>query len=357
MGGGLAGVHAAYLLHRAEIPFQLFEARDRLGGRILTVDAAGHPNDEGFDLGPSWFWPDVQPALRDLIDELGLGTFAQHADGDMLYERDLREGPLRTHSMRQEPRSMRLTGGSASLIRALAKNLPKEAVHLGATLTNLRLSEESIELTCERDGVPPQSIPFSHVIAALPPRLLAAGIRFEPAPAAVSLNLWQNTPTWMATHSKFIALYDRPFWREAGLSGAAQSMVGPLSEIHDATTGEGRAALFGFVGISATHRASIGQEPLIRAAIQQLTRLFGQEAAHPNATLLKDWAADQRTSTPADRSASAHPSDAGVKWVTGAWEERLILAGSETSSTVPGYLAGAIEASSQAVATVFASLP
>lgn len=29
------------------------------------------------------------------------------------------------------------------------------------------------------------------------------------------------------------AIYDRPFWREAGLSGTAQSMVGPLAEIHD----------------------------------------------------------------------------------------------------------------------------
>ena len=77
IGGGLAGLHAAHLLHRAGISFQLFEARDRLGGRILTVDEAGRADEDGFDLGPSWFWPDMQPGLGDLVDELSLGTFAQ----------------------------------------------------------------------------------------------------------------------------------------------------------------------------------------------------------------------------------------------------------------------------------------
>jgi monoamine oxidase len=251
---------------------------------------------------------------------------------------------------------MRLTGGCGALIHALATNLPKDALHLGAAVTDLRLIEAGIELTFERHGKPPQRISFSHVIAALPPRLLAAAIRFDPAPAAASLNLWRSTPTWMAPHAKFVALYDRSFWRDAGLSGAAQSIVGPLGEIHDATTAQGQAALFGFVGISAEQRASIGEEPLIRAAIQQLTRLFGPEAAHPRATLLKDWTADERTSTPVDGSASGHPSSLRVDWVRGPWAERLALAGSETSPTEPGYLAGAVEASSRAAATVCSSL-
>ena len=352
IGGGLAGLHAAHLLHRAGVSFQLFEARDRLGGRILTVDEAGRAAQVGYDLGPSWFWPDMQPGLGELVDELLLGAFVQHTDGDMLYERGLRERSHRMRGMGQEPRSMRLTGGSGALIHALANNLPKDSLHLGAAVTDLRLIEAGIELTFERHGKPPQRISFSQVIAALPPRLLAAAISFDPAPAEDSLNLWRSTPTWMAPHAKFCALYDRPFWREAGLSGAAQSMVGPLGEIHDATTAQGNAALFGFVGISAAQRASLGGEPLIRAAIQQLTRLFGPEAAHPRATLLKDWATDERTSTPADGSASGHLSSVRADWVRGPWAERLVLAGSETSSSEPGYLAGAVEASRRAAATV-----
>ena len=47
LGGGLAGLNAARLLHRAGIDFQLLEARDRLGGRILTVDETGGHGEDG----------------------------------------------------------------------------------------------------------------------------------------------------------------------------------------------------------------------------------------------------------------------------------------------------------------------
>jgi monoamine oxidase len=74
IGAGLAGLHAARLLHRAGVDFNLFEARDRAGGRILTADGQGGLADDGFDLGPSWFWPQMHPVMGELIDELGLWT-------------------------------------------------------------------------------------------------------------------------------------------------------------------------------------------------------------------------------------------------------------------------------------------
>ena len=47
IGGGLAGLYAAYRLRQLGIAFDLFEARNRLGGRILSTESGG------FDLGPS----------------------------------------------------------------------------------------------------------------------------------------------------------------------------------------------------------------------------------------------------------------------------------------------------------------
>jgi monoamine oxidase len=107
-----------------------------------------------------------------------------------------------------------------------------------------------------------------------------AAVQFDPAPEARTLQCWRDTPAWMAPHAKVFAIYHRPFWRDAGLSGTAQSMVGPLVEIHNATTASGRAALFGFVGVGAQQRASLGEEALLAACVEQLVRTFGVEAAH-----------------------------------------------------------------------------
>src|SRR5256885_400628 len=41
VGGGLSGLNTTRLLQEAGADCQLFEARDRLGGRILTVDGTG----------------------------------------------------------------------------------------------------------------------------------------------------------------------------------------------------------------------------------------------------------------------------------------------------------------------------
>lgn len=74
VGSGLAGLSVARRLHRAGMSLQLFEARERLGGRILSADAAGAPSDDGFDLGPCWFWPEIQPATARLVAELHSGS-------------------------------------------------------------------------------------------------------------------------------------------------------------------------------------------------------------------------------------------------------------------------------------------
>lgn len=348
IGGGLAGLYAGKLLHSAGVDFKLIEARNRLGGRILSVDKTGLISEDGFDLGPSWFWPNVQPQLAALVQELGLISFAQNNDGDVIIERMSRETPWRYRATYQEPQSMRLAGGTGTLVRALAAYLPDDSLHLNSSAKHMALGEESVLLTISNTEGPEYSIAARQVIAALPPRLLA-NVSFTPAIESSSMRRWHETATWMAPHAKFIALYERPFWREGGLSGTAQSMVGPLAEIHDATTVSGKAALLGFIGVSADQRSSMGEVCLIKACVDQLVKLFGPHARHPRATLLKDWAADSYTATDEDRVASGHPIASDDLWVTGAWQDRLSLGGSEMSETEPGYLAGAVSAAERSV--------
>ncbi|RUM24330.1 FAD-binding protein [Rhizobium vallis] len=352
VGGGLAGLYTAQALHASGIDVILVEARERLGGRILTADETGMPAEDGFDLGPSWYWPLIQPVMATLVSEFGLGSFGQNSEGAVVFERMSREKPQRYLPEALDQQSMRLRGGTAAAVRALAGRLPAERIRLGAKVTTMDLAEDGVKLTVETGGGSAEVLQAGLVVAALPPRLLEATVTFTPLQDPATAARWRDTPTWMAPHAKFFAIYDKPFWRTDGLSGTAQSMVGPLVEIHDATTASGKPALFGFLGVGADQRAALGEEVLKQASLAQLARLFGYEALEPRATLLKDWAADSLTSTAADRAGGGHPMPGSSRWVSGPWEARLLLAGSETSDSEPGYLAGAVIAAKRAVAEI-----
>lgn len=351
IGAGLAGLYTARLLHDSNVTCMVVEARDRIGGRILTANEAGVPDHDGFDLGPSWFWPQMQPAMAELVEELALPAFPQATEGDVLVERMSREGPQRFQAYPAEARSFRIVGGSGALVQGIADALPATDIRLGVRVTALALTNSGVEVAAEDHGAP-ITLHARVVVCALPPRLLAHSVQFTPAPDTVALERWHRTPTWMAPHAKFFAMYDRAFWQDAGLCGTAQSMVGPMPEIHDATTATGKPALFGFVGVSADQRAAMGERTLRDACVAQLVRLFGVEAATPRATLLKDWAADPFTATPADRMPSGHPVPDTAPWVSGAWAQHLVFGGSETSRTEPGYLAGAVTAARSAAEAV-----
>lgn len=349
IGGGLAGLVAARRLHQAGIRFELIEARDRLGGRILSTGISGAPSSDGFDLGPSWFWPEMQPDLAALVDELGLSFFRQHEEGDVVVQYRAGAAPERySGNGFQQSASARFVGGTGALVTALAAQLPPASIRMETTVRSLTQTEGGVDLICATEHGEAVRLEASRVVLALPPRLLPETMVLDPSMDGRVLRSWRQTPTWMAPHAKFFAVYERPFWREAGLSGAGRSMVGPLAEIHDATTASGPAALFGFVGVPARQRSELGEAAIVRAAVEQLAAMFGPLAGAPKATLYKDWAADPLTATQDDMSAAGHPVGFRSPHVEGAWAGRLLLAGSEASSREPGYLAGAVDAAERA---------
>lgn len=352
LGGGLAGVYTAFLLEqRGVTDYVLLEARAALGGRILSLGpVAEQPiraptGIDRFDLGPTWFWPTLQPELDQLVETLGLQHFPQHETGDMLFERSPNQPPMRTFGYANSPPSMRMVGGMAALMEALQRRLRAESVFLGQTVVAAQVEDGHVQMLCRDPNGATSTVRAKQMLMALPPRLAQATIDFSPPLPAHIARQWQRTATWMAPHAKYVAVYETPFWRQAGLSGEARSACGPLGEIHDASMPGGSGALFGFFAVPVAARRGVPEQVLIRHCRAQLARLFGPQASHPSAEFLKDWALDDLTATAADQDpAGGHPSPPPANIPEGQWRDRLMGVGSEWSPQFPGYIAGAIEA-------------
>lgn len=99
MGGGIAGLTAAYDLHRRGVALALVEEQTRLGGLIWTLGRDGFL----MDAGPDAFLA-AKPDARRLCEELGLGAELVGTNPDQKRVYVLHRGRL--HPM---PEGMRLT--------------------------------------------------------------------------------------------------------------------------------------------------------------------------------------------------------------------------------------------------------
>jgi monoamine oxidase len=352
VGGGLAGLYAAFLLEqRGFRDYVLIEARDALGGRIASVSAPERQSVRAikafdrFDLGPTWFWPDFQPELGRLVSDLGLRRFVQFETGDMMVEHSANEPAVRMGGYASSPASMRVIGGMGALIEALRQRIGATRIVTGMKVRGLSAQDSHVVV----GGIDPIGrvlhVRADHVLLAVPPRVVESSIAFSPPLPEPLRAQWRSQPTWMAPHAKYVAIYDTAFWRKQGLSGEARSTHGPLGEIHDASMPGGSAALFGFFAIPARIRKNVAEDVLRAHCRAQLARLFGPQAAAPMAESLKDWALDPYTATASDQEGATHSSGAlAATAASGLWSGRLTGIASEWSHQFPGYLAGAVEA-------------
>ena len=355
VGGGLSGLHTAFELEKGDHDYLLVEARNRLGGRVLTSSYSSNndvsnKSDAAFDLGPSWFWP-AQTRLEKLAVELKLNTeiFKQYSQGSSVFEDAQGNVEKNFYGMSMEG-SYRLRGGISQFITRLSQQIPQEKILSNTPVTDLSYENDKVTASIMNNGKQ-EFIRSKRVVLALPPRNALANIQFHPSLSPNRASNLNNFPTWMASQAKFVAVYDKPFWREQGFSGDAMSHIGPLREIHDASTNDvperkTRYALFGFVGVDANYRKD-NQQQVIEACVQQLVRLFGEDASSPSHISWKDWATEKYTSTPEDQLSGGHAQHS-LEVVT-EWNNQLIWSGTETAEVRNehnnGYLEGALESS------------
>lgn len=192
------------------------------------------------------------------------------------------------------------------------------------------------------------------VIVAMPPAL-AARIVFHGGMTPLRDQLMQRIP--QGTLRKFEAVYEKPFWRDKGLSGQVVSNIGPIKVTFDASPKDGSpGVILGFIG---GHEARVwtprAVEERKNACLDNLAKYFGEEARNIKAFYEKDWSTD-----PWARGCPVGVMAPGTLYDFGpALRDpvgKVHWSGTETSNYWCGYMDGAVRSGERAAAEVLAAL-
>jgi monoamine oxidase len=259
----------------------------------------------------------------------------------------------------------RFHGGSQRLALLMAEQLGPERLRLGAPVRAIEHGEEGVRIhACrvfnpggeELDTAQDESrllVDARRAIVAIPPTL-AGRIAYDPPLPAQRDQLTQRMP--QGTVIKTMAIYERPFWREEGLSGQATSDAGPARVVFDNSPPDGTpGVLLGFLeGRLARQWGARAAAERREAVLAGHARLFGVRAAQPERFVERVWADEEWTR-----------GCYGCLMTTGGWTEYgralrapigpLHWAGAETATVWNGYMDGAVQSGERAAAEVLAA--
>lgn len=249
----------------------------------------------------------------------------------------------------------RFHGGSQRLALLMAEQLGGERLRLAAPVRRIEHSRDGVVL--HADGAAGETgglvVRARHAIVAIPPTL-AGRVAYDPPLPARRDQLTQRMP--QGTVIKTMAIYERPFWREQGLSGQAAGDGGPARVVFDNSPPDGSpGVLLGFLeGRLARQWGARDAAERREAILAGHARLFGPEAARPGRFIERVWAEEEWTR-----------GCYGCLMTTGAWTEYgralrepigpIHWAGAETATVWNGYMDGAVQSGERAAGEVLAA--
>jgi monoamine oxidase len=242
----------------------------------------------------------------------------------------------------------RVSGGTQLIAQTVARQLGTR-VRFPHPVREIDQSGRAV--TVRADGLTVQG---KQVVVAIPPNL-AGRIIYSPGVPALRDQLTQRMP--VGSLIKTIAVYDRPFWRDHGLNGQANSDQGPVKVTFDASPASGTpGVLLGFVdGDDARQLSDRPAAERAQRSLASYVRYFGSQAANPRTFFDQVW----------DREIYTGGCPVGVM-PPGVMTEygralrapvgRIHWAGTETATVWTGYMDGAVQAGQRAAAEALAAL-
>ncbi len=276
----------------------------------------------GHDMGPSWIWQH-HVHIQELLKEFGLELFLQYEEGYALYDT---KDSLQKFIPPEIIPSARVNGSLSKLIDGLESRLDDVEIVLNEEVVSI-VDKGTIITHSQKN-----SYESEYLISTLPPRL-ASKIEFEPKLDETLFNKMQQTQTWMGNSAKCVCTFKKAFWKEENLSGFVFSNIGPLGEIHDAST-LNEDALFGFV------KMNVDTQEFQKELETQLHRVFKDHAKELVDVHTVDWKKEKYTATKEDwTNLSTHPVY-GID--TSNYSKKILFSSTEFSYKEGGYLEGAI---------------
>ncbi|MBM7787137.1 flavin monoamine oxidase family protein [Tenggerimyces flavus] len=229
--------------------------------------------------------------------------------------------------------------GATGPAEAIAAEL-NDPVQLQARVATIRHARDHLQVSGQFG-----TIEAHRAIVAVPPPL-AARIDYDPPLSAARDQLTQRMP--MGSVLKTFAVYDRPFWRDDGLSGQAINTAGAAPVTADVTRPGGPGVLCSLIpGRAAQRLADLPSNERRAAILASHVRAFGNRAAKPIDWREKFWADDEFC-----RGGYAAYFPPGVLTSVGDQLRRPIgrihWAGTETATEWAGFVEGAIRSGERA---------
>ena len=254
----------------------------------------------------------------------------------------------RNFNTRNGAQMFRFAGGSQLICELMARKLGRSLV-LDSPVR--RIAQDRHGVTVVSDRV---EVRAKRAIVAVPP-ILTGKIDYEPGLPDERVELIDHYP--MGTMTKCACVYDRPFWREDGLTGQVLYDEGPLAATFDDSPEDGsRGVVFGFVaGDQARDFAKLSKRARRKAIIANYVEFFGPEAANPEQYIETMWKRETWTrGCPVGIPGLGQLSTRGAELARPVG--RVHWAGTETSNYWAGYMDGAVRSGERAAAEVIERL-